>query len=111
MKPPPFLCGAALLFWGFQADWFVFAAVMAGLLELARWVDWRWEFADADLNRIWDLCALLFAGAIIIRYTSDEQNIITAYQFFQWFPLVFFPMALGQAYGNREKIPFTVFSW
>jgi hypothetical protein len=111
MKPPPFLVGAGLLFWGFEADWLAFAAVMAVLLEAAPRIRSRWEFSDADLNRIWDLCAVLFVGALIIRYTSEEKTITSAYQFFQWFPLLFFPMALAQAYGNRDKIPLTVFSW
>lgn len=111
MKTPPLLIGAGLLFWGFQTGWLMFALPMAVLFEVSHWSRVRWEMSDADLHRIWDLCALLFVGAIVLRYTSDEQLTASAYQFFQWFPFIFLPMALAQAYSNREKVPVSVFSW
>lgn len=111
MKPPSLLLGASLIFWGYQTDWLVFAAIMALLIEFPNFSSARWEFSEADLNRIWDLCAVFFFGAVILRYTSDNGPTASAYEFFQWFPLIFFLMALGQAYGNRERIPASVFSW
>lgn len=111
MKPPPLLLGAGLLFWGFETGWLATSIMMAALLEAAHWTQSRWEFSDADLNRIWDLCVVLIVGALLIRYTSEEQNAASAYQFFQWFPLLFFPLVLAQLYGNRDRIPATVYSW
>ena len=41
MKPPPFLLGAALLFWGWQSDLLVPGIVMATVLEGARFIKGR----------------------------------------------------------------------
>ena len=46
MKPPPFLLGAALLFWGWQTGFLVYGAAMAVVLESAQWIKTRWEFGD-----------------------------------------------------------------
>jgi len=53
MKPPPFLLGATLLFWGWQSGFLIVGAAMAVALESARFVKDRWELADEDLSRIW----------------------------------------------------------
>ena len=108
---PPFMVAAALLFWGYEVDWLLVAAPMAAAVEAGRWVGAKWEFSDKDLNRIWDLCMVLLLGALIIRYTAGEKRNDSGYQLFQWFPLVFLPLILGQVYGNREQFPMTAFSW
>jgi protein-glutamine gamma-glutamyltransferase len=110
MRTPALLMGAALLFWGWQTGFPSVAGTLAILLEAARLFRWRWDFSDKDFNRIWDLCALLFVGAFVYRYTAEEP-ITSAFAFFQWFPILFFPMALGQAYSARETIPLSTFSW
>ncbi|HEX3988515.1 MAG TPA: hypothetical protein VHZ30_03730, partial [Verrucomicrobiae bacterium] len=62
MRTFPFLMGGALLFWGWETRMFVLAASMAIVLEGSRVVKIRWEFTNADLNRICDLCLVLFIG-------------------------------------------------
>jgi transglutaminase-like putative cysteine protease len=110
MKPPPIILGAALLFWGWRTDFLSLAAALAILLELPLLFRARWNFADKELNRLWDVCMLLFVGAIVfLRYSEDVSN--AAYRFFQWFPLVFYPMAFGYAYGSRDSMPLKTFSW
>ena len=98
---PPFLVGVALLFWGYEVDWLLIAAPMAAAVEAARWVGAKWEFSDKDLNRIWDLCIVLLLAAVIVQFTAIERSEGARYQFFQWLPLIFMPLILGQAYGNR----------
>jgi transglutaminase-like putative cysteine protease len=70
----------------------------------------RWEFSDADLNRICDLCWVLFLGAGLVLY-STEDRLVFIFKFAQWLPMTFFPIMLAQAYGNREALPLSVFSW
>lgn len=108
---PPFMIGAALLFWGYEVDWLLIAAPMAAAVEAARWLGAKWDFSDKDLNRIWDLCMVLMLGALIVQFTAIDSRDGARYQFFQWFPLIFLPLILGQAYGNRERFPKSAFSW
>ena len=110
MKTPHGLLGAALLFWGWQTGLLLWAAPMALLLEAARFVTTRWVFSITDLKRIWNLCAVLFFGAGIVLYSSEE-TVRVPLKFAQWLPFPFFPMMLAQAYGNWEKMPLSVFSW
>ena len=110
MKTPPFLLGAALLFWGWQTGLLIWSMPMAVILEASQMIPMRWEFSTADLKRIWNLCAVLFFGAAVILYSSEETGSV-ALKFVQWLPFLFFPIMVAQLYGSAEKIPLTVFSW
>ena len=109
MKTPPLLTLCALLLWGWQAEMLPWAALMGVLLELSRLVSTRWELSDSDLNRVWDLCGLLFLGAAVIIYTSED--VMDAFAFARWQPFIFFPMMLAQAWSAQEKIALRTFSW
>jgi hypothetical protein len=110
MTIPPFLLGAALLFWGWRVDLFLWGAIGAVLLEARQVFAGRWDFTNKEFNRLWDLCTALFlSAAIYLRFSEDVVN--SAYKFFQWFPLIFLPMAIGQLYSNTAAIPYTTFSW
>lgn len=109
MKTPPFLMAAALLLWGWQAGFLVWALVIAVIVESSRFISTRWEFTGTDLNRVFDLCSLLFLGAVAILYASDE-TLHRPFQFAQWQPFIFLPLILAQAFGTQEKIPFHALS-
>ena len=131
MKTPPLLLGATLLFWGWQTGLPVFGAVLALVLEGARVAPVRWEFSQADFNRVWDLCALLFFSAVIYMFTAGEgasgvagmfgargnriesmnQTTRSVLRLFQWMPLMFFPIMAAQAFSRHERINLTTFSW
>ena len=70
-KPPPFLLGAGLLYWGWQTGFPVAGLVMAVVLEAARWVVARWEFSDQDFNRIWVFCTLTLIGSVIYAFSNE----------------------------------------
>lgn len=127
------LVGAALLFWGWQTGMLPVAAILACILEGARIVNQRWRFSQSDLNRIWNLCSLLFLGAFALAIISEQgmglldnspranspaarvaalnKTARAALLFFQWLPIVFFPMAAAQAYGSGKGIKLATFSW
>jgi transglutaminase-like putative cysteine protease len=109
-RPPPFLLAAALLFWGWQSDYLLFAIPMALLLELPRFLKWRVDFSFSDYARVWDLCALLFLGAAIYIYSAEEMR-LRAFLYTRWMPIIFFPMALAQTYGSEDRLYFSIFSW
>lgn len=127
------LVGAALLFWGWQTGMLAVAAVLAAILEGARIVNQRWHFSQADLHRIWNLCSLLFLGAFALAIISEQgmglldntaranspaaraaalsKTAKAALLFFQWLPLVFFPVTAAQAYGSGGGVKLATFSW
>ena len=127
MKPPPFLLGAALLFWGWQTDHLTAGAIMGAVLESAQWIKVRWEFTDQDFRRIWVFCALLLLGAAVYAFTSNGgpadlrdllQNpgsqaqraaaLASARAVAVWlrlFPVAFFLFIAAQTYNAREGIP------
>jgi hypothetical protein len=110
MKLPRWLMGGALLFWGWQTGLWPWAVVMAAALEASHLTRSRWEMADTDLNRICDLCLVLFLAAGMLLY-SAEDRLVVIFKFAQWMPFCFFPIALAQSYGDRPSIPISAFSW
>jgi hypothetical protein len=110
MKPPPFILGAALLFWGWRTGMFWLGASAGLLIELSQAIRGRWNFTDKEFNRLWDVCTVLFVGAAIyLRFSEDVTS--AAYKFFEWMPLIFYPMVLGYAYSVRDAVPMKTFSW
>jgi transglutaminase-like putative cysteine protease len=133
MKTPPFLLGAALIFWGWQAGFFVAGALMAVILEGARFVKVRWDFSDEDFTRMWTFCTLLFLGLAIYAFTDNggpesfrtffadparvsaqrqagSSSAQTAASLIRWLPMIFFLFAIAQAYSSREEIPLKAIS-
>jgi protein-glutamine gamma-glutamyltransferase len=127
MKPPRFLLGAALLFWGWQTGLLGAGVVMAVALECARWVETKWDFSDEDFRRIWTFCAVLLLAAAVYAFTSNEgpadfrlffenPNFVTQRNagtsasrslaaLFRWTPMIFFLFIGAQAYSSRGGIP------
>jgi transglutaminase-like putative cysteine protease len=110
MKAPRWLMGLALLFWGWETGLLLWAALMAAALEAPHFIKARWELAGTDLNRICDLCAVLFLGAGTLLY-STEDRLMFIFKFAEWLPFCFFPVALAQSYGDRPSIPLSAFNW
>jgi transglutaminase-like putative cysteine protease len=110
MNTPRLLMGAALLFWGWQTGLWLWGAALATALEASYFIRARWELSDTDLNRICDLCLVLFLGTALVLY-STEDRLMLIFKFAQSLPFCFFPIALAQAYGNRRAMPLSAFSW
>jgi hypothetical protein len=124
---------ATLLFWGWQTGLLPLALILAGLLESSRLVQARWEFTQKDLDRIWNLCTLLFFGVAFYAFASNDgiqvlagtfsssvprprpealaQSANSVFLFFQWLPLCFIPMIATQAWGEHQTIPLSTFSY
>lgn len=133
MKPPPFLLGAVLLFWGWQSEFLLVGAAMAVALESAHFIKARWEFSDEDFNRTWTFCALLFLVAGIYAFTSNEgpatfgnlfqrPNLFTqrnagvasartASAMIRWLPMLFLPFVAAQIFSTRGEVPLAALSF
>lgn len=110
MKFPRFLLFATILFWGYETNSLIAAIPIAIALELPMFISARWEFSDTDLNRIWDLCAvLLVALGVVIAATNDLAK--ASFQFIQYLPFAFVPIVAGQRYGSQDSLKWSVFSW
>ena len=133
MKTPPVLIGAALVFWGWQADLLTTGIVMAAIIESSRFVKARWEFSNDDFSRIWSFCAVLFLAAGAYAFTASNgpsrlselasssgslaaQNAVgvvttkTAVLLIRWLPIPFFLFIVAQTFSDREGIPLETIS-
>lgn len=133
MITPPFLLGVALLFWGWQAGWLWLDALAAVAIEVPRFARNRLHFAQADLDRIWNLCFVLFFGAFVVAFvTSDGATALTnmadnnsianriealnkggrsVILVLLWLPLIFLPIAIAQAFSDEPQMDWSTFSW
>jgi len=103
MLTPPFLIGAAFLFWGQQTGYWLFAIPMALVLEGTRLVQRRWDMSPKDFYRVSDLCALIFLGMFIIRFALKTPSMG------RWIPLGLFPLLLAQALSTTQRIDLGAF--
>ena len=130
MKTPPFLLGAALLFWGWQSDFLAAGAVMGVILESARFAKTRWDLSDAEIRRILTFCTVLALATAVYAFTSNEEggsfgglihgpgavhnatmtSVRASTAFFRWLPMTLFLFAAAQLFSTREKIPWTAIS-
>ncbi|MCX6904437.1 MAG: hypothetical protein NTW03_13340 [Verrucomicrobia bacterium] len=132
LRTPPCLLGAALLFWGWQSGLLLVGALLAVLIEAARWVGLRWDLAEKDFRRIWDFCVfLLLAVALYLFATGEGPSAVAGLLadaspatqgrllsqtgqamlvLFRWTPVIFFLTVAGQAYSTLELIPYSAFS-
>lgn len=132
LRTPPFLLAAALLFWGGQSGQWVVGALLAAVLEGARFVPWRWDIVEKDFRRTWDFCTFLFVAVAIYLFAANEGATAVAGLFgepspanqnravqvtaqammiaLRWLPVILFLMAAAQAFSTLDKLPWTVFS-
>jgi len=132
MKPPPFLLGAALLFWGWQTGFLLAGVLMALVLESPLIVKARWEFSDDDFRRLWTFCSLLLLAALVYAFADNRgpadflglfenpnyftqrnagtASAKTAAAMIRWLPMIFFLFIAGQAFSAREGIPIETMS-
>ena len=91
MKTPPLLFAAALLFWGWQTGYLVFALPMAAMLEATRLLRRRWEISPTDFYRVADLSALIFLAMFVVRFLADTGSMA------RWLPFCMLPLLLAQS--------------
>jgi len=103
---PPFIAGAALLFWGWQSEALLVAAPLALALEAPRWLRLRFALDAADYARVADLCTVFFVGLAILL-ALDRGVALGVIGAFRWLPAVLAPILLAQRLGEDDRIPLT----
>ncbi len=103
MKMPPFLLGIALIFWGWQTEFWILAIPIAIILECPRFFSWRWDLSNNDFRRIANFCVLLLIIITVYIFITN-RTIYLIYNILQWLPLIFFPLMAFQNYSVKETI-------
>ena len=73
MRTTPLLLAAALMLWGWQTGLWWFAVPLAAALEFSRLFKVRWDIAQSDLDRLWNLSAAAL-GACALYLIASEDN-------------------------------------
>jgi len=125
--------GAALLFWGWQADFLPEAIAMASILESSRFIKARWEFSDDEFTRVLTFCSVLFLAAMIFAFNSNsgpsdfgqllqnpnatsERNAgnastLTVDALIRWLPMIFFLFVVAQTFSPGNNVPLEAISF
>lgn len=108
MKTPPFLIGAAILFWGWQTALMQLAAIAAVLVEVHRLTAWRLKLDDDGFANVVNLSNILLASSAIFSYAWQGKagSFLTV---ISWFPLILLPVLLAQLYSTAGSINPDVF--
>jgi|GEM_PF-1422555 len=103
MKNFPFIISAALIYWGYNSDHLVTAVIFAFLLEVRRFIRFRWDFKEKDFNYISMLSTVSVAGYIIYFVNTVNQiGIISS--IIQFLPVILFPLNFFFVYSTSESI-------
>lgn len=110
MKTPPLLLGAAVVFWGWSADWLLPALLLGILLESPRVLNVRWDLSLKDFTRIADLTSVVFLGLLI--YLFLNEGILTmGFLLLEWLPAIFFLLIAIQEYSTQEDYDVRALFW
>ena len=108
MKMPRLMIGIVIIFWGWQTGlWFV-AVPMAFLYEASYFLRWRWELGSNEFMEVGKLGGLLMVGILLYLITA-ERSVYWIFDFFKWFPVIFFPFLAAQAYSTSDRIDIRMF--
>lgn len=99
---PPGLIMASLLLWGWQTEYLIYAVIMSVVLELPRFVKWRIDFSDKDINQLADLSGVIFF--ILTIYVFINYSFQGIYKILELMPFVLFLLMLAQTYGLQNGI-------
>jgi transglutaminase-like putative cysteine protease len=98
---------------------------MGVLLELPRFLKFRWDLDDADFSRIWGFCTMLNVVLVVYVFTNNSgagvdgmlqgntamnaanASVLTATRFMRWLPMTTFAFIAAQMFNVRPSVPLT----
>ena len=108
MKMPKFIIGITIIFWGWQTGLWMVALPMALIYEASYFIRWRWELSTKEFMEVGKLCALLLVGLLLYLMTAN-RSVYWIFEFFKWFPVIFFPFLTAQAYATSDRVDIRMF--
>ena len=109
MKISTGVVAAALLLWGWHNELLLIAFPLAVLMELPRWLPWRWELSGKDFQRLADATTVGFV--LLAAYQFDARGASGIYGILLWLPVAMFPLTATQIYSTRQRIEYTALFW
>ncbi len=109
MKLAAGVLATALLLWGWHNGLLLVALPLAAIIELPRWVPWRWELSDKDFQRLADVSTV--GVALLAVYQFDTGGAGGIYGILLWLPVALFPLTVTQLYSTRKHIDYTALFW
>jgi transglutaminase-like putative cysteine protease len=101
-RAPPLLVAAALLLWGWQNGFLLYAVPMALLLESAHRATWRWPVPDREFNLIADLSGVILALVVVYVFVNEGARGI--FVILSLLPFVLFLLVLVQMFSERGTV-------
>jgi protein-glutamine gamma-glutamyltransferase len=102
-KFPSLLLGLAILFWGWQTNFWIIAVPLALILESQPLLRWRWQLSTAELRRAGNY-GLIAAGLALLYLILSQRSFGLLYTLLQWFPVIFSPLMVALTYSTREIV-------
>lgn len=100
---PPGLLATVLCFWSWHAGIWPVGIAMAVLVELPRWLPFRFDFSDSQFVRLANISSILLLLAALVFFIYSLQQSI--FLLIEWMPLILFLVFLTQLYSKRGLIP------
>lgn len=103
MSVPPFLVGAALLFWGWQSGNLVLAVPLALAIEALRRKEVRFDLEPQRYHQLSDLCTVAFVllAVALVANRGVPHGVLAG---FQYVPVVLSPILLAQYASSVRRI-------
>ena len=108
MKLPQFIIGITIIFWGWQTGLWFIALPMTLIYEASYFVRWRWELSSKEFMEVGKLCGLLIIG-LLLYLIIFNRSVYWIFEFFAWFPVIFFPFVTAQAYSTSDRVDIRMF--
>lgn len=86
------------------------AIPLALIVESAHWIRLRWNFDQNACIRAWQL-SILSAGATAVFIWLDGDRLTALHRIIGWLPALFLPMQFVQAFGLKDSVPLSTFSF
>jgi protein-glutamine gamma-glutamyltransferase len=98
----PGLIMTALLLWGWQTEYMIYAVIMGLLLELPFFIKWRIDFSDKDMNQLADLSGIIFF--VVTIYVFVNYSFQGIYKILELLPFALILLMLAQSYSIKNSI-------
>ncbi len=104
MQLPRFFLGLVIVFWGWQTNLWWLALPMMVAYEASFLLNWRWHFTTANFRQVSHFSSAILVAVLIYLWNSDDASLKLIFLFFQWLPVIAFPLLTAQAYSNSQGI-------
>lgn len=88
----------------------VIGLIAALVVELRHWTTLRWDFDEDAVSRAWQFTTLAIALAAVLIWL-DGNRYTALPSLLSWMPPLLLPMQFIQAYGMRDSLPLSAFSF